>query len=154
MLAPRRFANSSSSITRIPAPSPTTNPSRSLSHGRDARCGSSLRCERARMAANPPMPMGVMHASAPPQIITSAASRWITLKEWPMGWELEEVGGIEVLHFSRHAGVEGCGIELLDTRDAGAAFADSPPGLFGTDAQRGHQPDPCYYHSARQMSLR
>ncbi len=36
--------------------------------------GSSLRCESARMAANPPMPMGVMQASAPPQIITSASS--------------------------------------------------------------------------------
>jgi len=35
--------------------------------------GSSLRVERARMAANPPTPMGVMAASAPPAIITSAS---------------------------------------------------------------------------------
>ena len=58
----------------MPAPSPTTNPSRCLSQGRLARCGSSFRCDSARMAANPPMPIGVMQASAPPQIITSAVA--------------------------------------------------------------------------------
>ena len=36
------------------------------------------------MAANPPMPMGVMQASAPPQIMTSASSRWMILNESPM----------------------------------------------------------------------
>ncbi len=68
----------------MPEPSPTTNPSRSASQGREAFSGSSLRCESARMAANPPIPMGVMHASAPPQIITSASLRWIILNESPM----------------------------------------------------------------------
>ncbi len=36
------------------------------------------------MAANPPMLMGVIAASAPPQIITSASPRWISRKESPM----------------------------------------------------------------------
>src|SRR5260370_12634112 len=67
---------------------------------------------------------------------------------------LDEVCRIEALHFSRHAGVEGRGIELLDTRDPVASLADSLPGLFGADAPRGHQPDACYYYSARQMLLR
>ena len=52
-----------------------TNPSRSLSNGRLARSGSSLRVESARMAANPPTPIGVMAASDPPTIMASAAPR-------------------------------------------------------------------------------
>src|SRR5437879_1885702 len=48
-----------------------------------ACAGSSLRVESAFMAANPPMPMGVMVASAPPQIIISAAPHSIILKESP-----------------------------------------------------------------------
>ena len=43
MRAPRASANSRSSSTRIAAPSPSTNPSRSKSNGRLARSGSSLR---------------------------------------------------------------------------------------------------------------
>ena len=35
--------------------------------------GSSLRVDSARMAANPPTPIGVMAASVPPAIITSAS---------------------------------------------------------------------------------
>src|SRR5438105_2978448 len=50
-------------------------PSRSLSNGRLAFCGSSLRVESARIAPTPPMPIGVMAASEPPAIITSAAPR-------------------------------------------------------------------------------
>ena len=61
-----------------------TNPSRSLSHGRQARSGSSLRVDNARMAANPPTPIGVMAASVPPAIITSASLRWMILKASPM----------------------------------------------------------------------
>src|SRR3989338_3501051 len=75
MRAPRRLARSHSSSTRTPEPSPTMKPSRSLSKGRLARCGSSLRVESARIAPNPPMPIGVIAASDPPTIITSAASR-------------------------------------------------------------------------------
>ena len=36
------------------------------------------------MAAKPPMPMGVMQASAPPQIIASASPRWMMRNESPM----------------------------------------------------------------------
>ena len=67
----------------MPAPSPTTNPSRSASKGRLARSGSSLRVESARMAANPPMPIGVTAASEPPAIITSASQRWMILNASP-----------------------------------------------------------------------
>src|ERR1039458_2533715 len=72
----------------MPAPSPLTKPSRSLAQGRLARAGSSLRVERARMAANPPTPMGVMAASEPPAIITSASPCWMMRKESPMEWAL------------------------------------------------------------------
>ena len=47
-----------------------TKPSRSLSNGREACLGSSLRVLMARMAQKPPMPMGTMVASAPPANIT------------------------------------------------------------------------------------
>ena len=49
-----------------------TNPSRSPSNGREARFGSSLRREIARMAPNPAIPTRVTGASVPPQSITSA----------------------------------------------------------------------------------
>src|SRR6266852_5662834 len=80
----RFCACSSDSRITIPAPSPTTNPSRPASQGRLARAGSSLRVERAFIEANPPTPIGVMVASVPPQIIISAAPRSIILKESPM----------------------------------------------------------------------
>src|SRR5579862_650628 len=73
MRAPRFFANSYSSRIRMPEPSPRTNPSRSLSKGRDAVAGSSLRSESALQAQKPPTPDMLMHASAPPAIITSAS---------------------------------------------------------------------------------
>src|SRR3989338_4048360 len=57
----------------MPAPSPNTNPSRSLSQGRLAFSGSSLRVESARMAANPPKPSGLVAISAPPTNMTSAS---------------------------------------------------------------------------------
>src|SRR5712671_923212 len=81
--APRLRAYSSSSRIKMPAPSPITNPSRSLSHGRLARVGSSLRVDSARIAANPPTPIGVMAASEPPAIITSASLCWMIRKESP-----------------------------------------------------------------------
>src|SRR5579864_1634867 len=65
----------SSSRISTPAPSPTTKPSRSRSKGRLARVGSSLRVDSARIAAKPPTPMGVMAASEPPAIMTSASPR-------------------------------------------------------------------------------
>ena len=49
-----------------------TNPSRSLSQGRDAFSGASLRSESARMAEKPPTASGDITLSVPPQIIASA----------------------------------------------------------------------------------
>ncbi len=49
-----------------------TKPSRSLSNGRDALAGSSLRAvDRAFRAVKPETPMGVMVASTPPVITAS-----------------------------------------------------------------------------------
>ena len=59
-------------------------PSRSLSNGRHAFSGASLRVESARIAANPPSPMCVMAASEPPAIIASAAPRRIISAASPM----------------------------------------------------------------------
>ena len=56
----------------IPAPSPITNPSRFRSNGRLAPSGFSLFVEIAFMALKPPMPIGVIAASDPPQTIISA----------------------------------------------------------------------------------
>src|SRR5665213_256923 len=100
----------------MPAPSPTMKPSRSLSQGRQACPGSLLRCERARMAANPPTPIGVMAASAPPQIMTSASLCWIRRKLSPMECALV-VQAVAVAEFGPLAPVrmETC---LLYTSDA------------------------------------
>ena len=38
------------------------------------------------MEANPPTLIGVMAASAPPAIMTSASPRWMILKLSPMAW--------------------------------------------------------------------
>ena len=78
MRAPRASAKPSSSSTRTPEPSPITKPSRSRSNGRLAFSGASFRVDRARIAAKPPTPIGVMAASEPPAIITSASPRRIT----------------------------------------------------------------------------
>ena len=72
MFAPRFFACSISSSTIIPAPSLSTNPSRSLSHGRLAFSGASLRVDSALAAQKPPSPTGDVDISAPPTSITSA----------------------------------------------------------------------------------
>src|SRR5438132_13116982 len=44
---------------------------------------------------------------------------------------LDEIRRIEILHFSGNTSGERRGVELLYARDSVAAFADSPPGLFG-----------------------
>ena len=73
----------------MPAPSPMTNPSRSLSNGREAFSGSSLRVESALAEQKPAMPSGVMAASLPPVRITSAAPDRMVVKAMPMEWLLE-----------------------------------------------------------------
>src|SRR5919201_3653426 len=84
MRAPRARARSYSSRIKTPDPSPTTKPSRSLSNGRLARSGSSLRVDSARSTPKPPMPMGVIAASDPPAIITSASPRRMISNASPM----------------------------------------------------------------------
>ena len=59
-------------------------PSRSLSQGRDAVSGSSLRVDKARAAAKPPTPSGDTVDSAPPAIITSASPYSINRPAAPM----------------------------------------------------------------------
>ena len=54
------------------APSPSTKPSRPLSNGLEARCGSSFRADSARMAAKAAMFSGRIAASVPPAITMSA----------------------------------------------------------------------------------
>src|SRR5690349_4044281 len=73
MLAPRFFAASSSSSTTMPAPSPITKPSRSLSNGRLAFSGSLLRVESAFITEKPPNDSGVIDASAPPAMQASVS---------------------------------------------------------------------------------
>jgi len=69
----------------MPAPSPMTKPSRALSQGREARCGSSLKpVESARAAAKPAMPMRHTAASVPPATITSASSHMMMRAASPM----------------------------------------------------------------------
>ena len=72
MRAPRALACSSDSRTMIADPSPSTNPSRAVSYGRDAASGSSLRVESACIAANPAIGSGWMAASVPPATTMSA----------------------------------------------------------------------------------
>src|SRR3546814_15576430 len=86
MRAPRALARSYSSITRIPAPSPMTKPSRPSSHGRDAFSGSSLRVDSAFIAQKPPTDVGVVAYSAPPAIIAPASPYWILRIARPLVW--------------------------------------------------------------------
>src|SRR4051812_42471382 len=66
-----------------------TKPSRSRSHGREARSGSSLRVLRAFMAAKEPIPIGIMAASEPPARKISASPNLIMRHDSPI--ELFEV---------------------------------------------------------------
>ena len=62
-----------------------TKPSRSLSHGREALAGVSLKpVDSAREAQKPPMPSGHTAASAPPATITSASPHMMSRAASPM----------------------------------------------------------------------
>jgi hypothetical protein len=80
--APRARACSSLSSTTTPAPSASTKPSRPPSNGRDARCGSSLRVDSARIWEKPVMTRSLTEASTPPAITTSAAPERIISAAW------------------------------------------------------------------------
>ncbi len=69
-----------------PAPSPITNPSRPRSKGREAPAGSSLRVERARIAAKPPTSETWIPASDEPAIIRSASPRRMVSQASPRAW--------------------------------------------------------------------
>ncbi len=59
----------------MPAPSPSTKPSRSLSNGRDACVGSSLRVDIAFIVQKPPIAVGMTVASLPPVTTATASPR-------------------------------------------------------------------------------
>src|SRR4029450_2910806 len=81
-----------------PEPSPMMNPSRSRSNGRLAFDGASLRVDSARIAPNPPTPIGVIAASDPPAIMTSAALRLMISQASPMACaEAEQAVHVAVL---------------------------------------------------------
>ena len=63
-----------------------TKPSRPVSQGRLAPCGSSLRELSALALAKPAMAVGVMAASDPPASMTSASPYWIMRPASPMAW--------------------------------------------------------------------
>src|SRR3989338_8829451 len=78
------FACSKFSRTTKPQPSAITKPSRFRSNGRLAFSGASFLVESAFKAQNPPIPVGTIQLSVPPQIITSASPRSIILEASPM----------------------------------------------------------------------
>ena len=69
---PRLAACSALSSTSIADPSAMTKPSRSLSKGLLALCGSSLNLDKALQALKPATAIGVIGASLPPAMTTSA----------------------------------------------------------------------------------
>ena len=98
MRAPRFLACSSSSRITTAEPSDSTKPSRSLSNGREARVGSSLRVESAFIDANAERVSGVIAASAPPATMTSQSPRWMICIAMPMAWPLDaQADATEVL---------------------------------------------------------
>src|SRR3977135_2921717 len=94
MRAPRRRACSSSSSSIAPPPSLSTKPSRSLSHGRLASAGASLRVESAFAGPRPPSPQRVVAISPPPAIIRSASPYWMVRMPKPMAC----VEGVQAVH--------------------------------------------------------
>ena len=80
-MAPRSRADSASSSTSIPAPSPITKPSRRASNGREMPVGESA-CIELKQAK----PKSVSVASAPPETTASASPYWIMRSAEPMAW--------------------------------------------------------------------
>src|SRR5690349_10413925 len=59
---------------------------------------------------------------------------------------------IEVLNLTSDPGIEGRGVELLDTRNAIAAFPNRLPGLLRSDSDGAQQPNACNYYPTLQSS--
>ena len=72
----------------MPAPSPSTKPSRSRSKGREALVGSSLRVLRAVSRLKPVTPKGWIMVCVPPASITSASPRRMISTASPTAWLL------------------------------------------------------------------
>ena len=72
----------------MPAPSPSTKPSRSRSKGREALVGSSLRVLRAVSRLKPVTPKGWIIVCVPPESITSASPRRMISTASPTAWLL------------------------------------------------------------------
>ena len=105
-----------------------TKPSRSLSNGRLACAGSSLRVDSARIAAKPPTPIGVMAASEPPAIITSASPRRMISKASPMACA-EAEQAVQVAEFGPLA------LNRIDTWPAARLMIDA--GMKNGEMRRG-----------------
>src|SRR5690625_7837105 len=71
----------------IAAPSPSTNPSLSLSKGREARSGSSFLLDRARIDENPATPILQTGDSVPPHIAISDCPYRMESYASPILWE-------------------------------------------------------------------
>ena len=99
IVAPRALAWARLSITSTPAPSPSTKPSRSLSNGRLALVGASLRVDNACIAEKPPIPSWLEAFSQPPATITSASPYAINRAAKPIAW-VAVVQAVEVARFN------------------------------------------------------
>ena len=89
-LAPRALACSSVSMIIIAPASPKTNPSRSLSNGRDAAAGSSLRVDIARIIENAAIGSASIMPSTPPHTTTSASPMTMWRQACAMASEPDE----------------------------------------------------------------
>ena len=72
----------------MPAPSPSTKPSRSRSKGREALAGSSLRVLKAVSRLKPVTPKGWIMVCVPPESIRSASPRRMISTASPIAWLL------------------------------------------------------------------
>src|SRR5205809_215210 len=151
----------------MPAPSPTTKPSRCASNGRLARAGSSLRVESAFIEANPPMPMAVLAfndvESADPGGNVNADLVQIRLFRLPIRHPNGEVGAsqgqlnepahffelfflqpiqrIETLDLAGDAAVEARRIKQGNSGDSALPGEEVLPGFLRADTQRANHPD-------------
>ena len=89
-VAPRALACSSVSMIIIAPASPNTNPSRSLSNGRDAPSGSSLRVDIARIIENVAIGSASIMPSTPPQTTMSASPMTICRQACAMASDPDE----------------------------------------------------------------
>src|SRR5438105_3945498 len=129
MRAPRFFACSSSSTTRMPEPSPATNPSRSLSNGREAFSGASLRSLRARAALaqrtvrrEPGVDERELRGGEAELDEEVVAPRFLLVHEG---------GGVESLHLSGETAGQVLGVEAGDRPDSALAGDRRLPRLLG-----------------------